>query len=1424
MEELEYSTDIAIIGLDGRFPGARNIEEFWQNLHDGVESVTFFSDQELLDAGVDPSQLTNPNYVGAGAVLDDVDKFDAAFFGISAREAALMDPQQRLFLECAWGALEHAGYDTARSKERIGVFAGASMNLYLLANLSSHRQLLVEEGNFNIGLSNEKDYLTTKTAYRLNLKGPSISVSTGCSTSLVSIHLAVQSLLSGECDMALAGGVAVKVPQKDGYLYQEGGIGSPDGHCRVFDRDAQGTIRGDGVGVVVLKKLSRALEEHDTVHAIIKGSAVNNDGGDKIGFTAPGIDGQATVISDAQMIADVSPEMISYIEAHGTGTPLGDPIELTALSRVFHQATKRKHFCAIGSVKSNIGHLDAAAGISGLIKTVLMLQHKQLVPSLHYVEPNPRIDFANSAFYVNTRLQEWSVQDHPRIAGVSSFGIGGTNVHIILQEAPLPPSTAPMQRPWQILTLSAKTPGALAIATQELATSVRKHPEYALADIAYTLQVGRRQFEYCGAFPCQDREEAIQGLSSPTKHNFQRRSSSSEVVFLFPGQGSQHVDMARGLYEHETVFRQVVDYCAEVSLPLAGYDIRQILFPTPQHRDHYQEQLKQTSVTQLALFTIEYALAQQWIAWGVHPQASIGHSIGEYVAACLSGVFHLKDALHLVILRGRMMQSLSGGDMLSIPLPSDALQPLLSEELSLAVINTPQRCVVSGKQSAIQALEERLTQDGIRSTRLHTSHAFHSAMMEPIVDSFAREVGKLQLQVPAMPFISNLTGTWIMEAEAIDPYYWARQLRQTVRFSAGVQLLLAHADYILLEVGPGTTLSALCKQHVGRDNGQLILSSLPHPQGKDTDMFSVARALSQLWMYGVPVDWSKYVETGRRRVALPTYPFERQSYWIAAYRPEIPQKGVDSPVAMLSDVNLAGKETRSDAFSAVATSRVSNNKTSLKRPFNIESTVGRQLEVMAQQLDLLQQGKKTRRKGVTTSDNGQYQAVPTRQPDMIPLTPIQQWFFEQPVQQRHYWNQSVMLEIKPSIVLEPAILYRALHILVMRHDALRLRFVEDVHGWQQYCSASEDVVVDQLLDVYHLEALAGDAQKARMQELTIHAQTSLDLSHGPLIKAALFETGPENVAVVVLVIHHLAVDMMSWDILLADLQQIYQQLKDYETVQLLPKSSTFQAWSKKLHAYAQSEKLQQEVAYWLARPWSGVTSMHPDLVGGHNLQGTVHTVSATILEEETTALFSTLSKAVQVQPHEILLTALAYALKRRVGGDIVLIDIEGHGREDVLDGANLLRTVGWFTSLVPACLQLRDDAYLDWVASLKTIKQQLRAMPDGGIGFGLLRYLSQDKELRQTMQALPKAEVVFNFDAHPRGMKTTEIFIRQQERLALDYSVNEPRSHLLAINGTVLDGRLLLHIDYSDQRHYQETIEQLLKDCCDILHAMIIQA
>jgi amino acid adenylation domain-containing protein len=867
---------VAIIGLAGRFPGAPDIEAFWRSLRDGVEGISALTDDELRAQGVPDEWLRRPDYVKVANGLAAPDDFDAAFFGYTPREAELMDPQHRVFLECAWEALERAGCDPATYPGPIGVYAGAGQNGHAL-KVAGHPDLARAMGSLQTSVATATDHLPSRVSYKLNLRGPSVNVQTACSTSLVAVHQACRSLLDGECDVALAGGVSVRPSALRGYLYQEDGILSPDGHCRAFDARAQGTVWGDGVGVVVLKRLDDALADGDAIHAVIRGSAVNNDGAVKVGYTAPGIDGQAAVVTRALAVAGVTPKEIGYVEAHGTGTALGDPVEIAALSQVFGAGDGAT--VPIGTVKSNVGHLDAASGVAGLIKTVLALEHGAIPPHLHFEAPNPKIDFARSPFFVNARLRPWPRSERVRIAGVSSFGLGGTNAHVVVEEAPDVPDVGSPARDWQLLVLSARTGTALAAASDRLITYLEEHQEVRLADVAHTLQVGRSAMPYRRAVACRNAAEGASALGErggrPVTAVDGRPPS---CVFMFSGQGSQYAGMAAGLYRDEPAFRADVDACCGYVRPHLPRDLREVLFPVEEDRAA-SALLTQTAYAQPALFAIEYALARLWMRWGVSPSALIGHSIGEYVAATLAGVFTLEDGVKVVAARGRLMQELPPGAMLAVSMSESGVLPLLEPGLELAAINAPGLVVVSGSTAAIDAFDSRLQARGIISQRLQTSHAFHSAMMEPALQPFHRIVSSVRRQRPSIPFVSNLTGDWIADEQAVSADYWCEHLRRPVRFADAVAAVLRRSPVALIEVGPGRTLATLARQTMSPAREDVVVTSLRHPRDGEPDRAVMLRSVGSLWTAGVGIAWPE-MSAGerRRRVPLPTYPFERQRF------------------------------------------------------------------------------------------------------------------------------------------------------------------------------------------------------------------------------------------------------------------------------------------------------------------------------------------------------------------------------------------------------------------------------------------------------------------------------------------------------------------------------------------------------------------
>jgi acyl transferase domain-containing protein/acetylornithine/succinyldiaminopimelate/putrescine aminotransferase len=921
--------------MAGRFPGARTVAEFWRNQLNGIESISRFGVAELEVENA-RDLLLNPDYVPSRSVLDDVDLFDAEFFGIYPREAELMDPQQRLFLECCWQTLEDAGYDPYAFPGSIGVYAGSSPSTYFLSHLCTQPGFIqkftseYQIGSYTEMVGNSLDFLATRVSYLLNLRGPSITMLSACSTSLVAVTQACQALLTYQCDMALAGGVSVTLPQKRGTLYQEGGMVSPDGHCRAFDADARGTVFGSGVAAVLLKRLEDALNERDQIYAVIRGFAINNDGATKVGYTAPSVDGQKRAIMLAQASAGVDPDTIGYVEAHGTGTPLGDPIELTALTQAFRAQTSRNRFCAIGTAKTNVGHLDVAAGVTGLINATNIVRNGVFPPTLHFNKANPNFDLENSPFFVNTTTTNWTSIDAPRRAGVSAFGVGGTNAHVVIEQAPNTDTITSSSKLTNLLVLSGRTEEALEQATDNLAAHLKANPEINLVDAAWTLQVGRRAFPCRRAVTAHNLAEAVAALSKRDRartHTRLQPKEDPQVCFLFPGQGSQHPNMGREIYISEPRFRKEIDQCSELLLPHLGADLRSFLYPADDASDDDRRRVTDTIIAQPALFTVEYALAQLWMSWGVLPKAMLGHSVGELVAACLAGTFSLEDALAVVAARGRMMQRVASGGMLSVRLSESELVIRLPKTLSIAAVNAPSLCVVAGPSDELNNFEKSLEQDGVVARHLVTSHAFHSAMMDPVIEPFTALLSDVQLNCPQIPYLSGVTGTWITDEQATNSAYWARHVREPVRFSPAISELLSNPDSILVEVGPGNVLSTLARQHIRAPADRIIAQSLSDISANSRDSSCLMNALGSLWVAGVQPNWqSLHLDERPKRISLPTYPFKGKRFWLGGQVEKQHSQVVSSPISTASDVEPLSLEQpgSTDPMSSTSASQASD--------------------------------------------------------------------------------------------------------------------------------------------------------------------------------------------------------------------------------------------------------------------------------------------------------------------------------------------------------------------------------------------------------------------------------------------------------------------------------------------------------------------
>lgn len=1206
---------VAIIGMAGRFPGAASIDELWANLCNDVESITFFSRDEV-GPGIDPDLLNDPDYILARGFIEDADMFDASFFGIGPLEAKVMDPQHRVFMELSWAALENAGYDSESFPGMIGVYAGVGDNHYYPNNVLSHPDLVKTVGNFIIGYGNEKDYIATRASFALNLTGPSVSSNTGCSTTLLAVDQAFRALLDYECDIALAGGVDIYVPQKSGFLFQENGVFSKDGHCRPFDSKATGTLFNDGAGVVVLKRLSDALTNGDRIYAIIRGAAKNNDGANKVSFLAPSVVGQAKVISLAQAQANVKPEDISYIEAHGTGTPLGDPIEIEALTEVFRAQTKKKQFCLIGCIKGHIGHPTIASGVAGLIKAALCLYNEQIPATLHFKEPNPRIDFENSPFKVVNKLTPWPRSTTRRIAGVSSFGFGGTNVHVILEEAPQKTPSSP-SRPKQLLLMSTKSEGSLKKCAENLRKFFQQNDDVVLADAAFTLIKGRRSFAHRQFVVCEDIFDVIGLLEKPDPLRCQSRvceERDPQIVFMFPGQGTQYVNMGKNLYDHEPLFRETVDKCCEIIQPHLGCDLRDFLYPAPEEVDKASESLKNTYYTQPALFIIEYSLSRLLMHWGIKPSATIGHSIGEFVGACLSGIFSLDDALKLVAIRGRLINERPPGSMLSVRRGASEIEKLMPENIDLAASNSPNLCVVSGSHEAVSAFEEILGTENIPCKRLHTSHAFHSVMMEPVVEIFTREVSSVNLNPPQIPLVSTAKGEWMSDEDAVNPSYWGRHLRTAVRFSDGVEELLKKESVVLLEVGPRTTLATLTRQHFSANKRIPVTSSLNDTHIDGAEWTALLSSLGFLWLHGVTLDWDAFYSNERRsRIPLPTYPFERKRFWLD------PQPRFGKAESLGGPYESFEAEEKGDVQEQLSP-KSSEEALELHLVKSIVETTGMSLEGIDPAVTFLELGMDSlllsQLAQKIKSDFGvkvtfshlmrQYSNIKllsdyiresttegekiTAQPDEAPVisgAPIQ----EKPstvsvtLPQRGLWisskfnealscayNESITVKLTGDVQLP--LVETALHSLVEKHDALRAIFSED--GTQM--TIRQEAVFG--LQRINLDGLGGqEAEKEFLAILRKDAVTPFDLSNGPLLRC-LVVSMPDNQVNTVFTSHHIVCDGWSLDVLISDFCIFYDKLQRQETIDVVS-SYTYADFVQLVTGRTGSTEYNNARAYWL---------------------------------------------------------------------------------------------------------------------------------------------------------------------------------------------------------------------------------------------------
>lgn len=1167
----KLSGAVAVIGMVGRFPGARDLQQLWRNLLNDVESITRFTPEELAE-GVDEETRNDPNYVPCRGIVDDADKFDNSFFGIGPQEAKVMDPQQRVFLEMAWHALEDAGHDPSRFKGMIGVYAGVGDNHYYYNNVLCHPALVKTVGKLIVGYGNEKDYIATRVSYQLDLTGPSVSATTGCSTSLLSIDNACKALNAFECDMALAGGVDIHAPQKSGQIHQAGGPFTNDGHCRPFDAEASGTMFSDGAGIVVLRRLEEALADGDHIYAVVLGSAKNNDGAQKVSFLAPSVEGQARVIALAQAQANVQADSIGYVEAHGTGTPLGDPIELEALTKAFRASTEREQFCKIGSIKGHIGHPTIASGIAGFIKVALALQHEEIPGTLHFKTPNPRFDLARSPFEVVARRTPWPRSATPRRGAVSSFGFGGTNVHAILEEAP-PAAPSGLARAQQLLPLSAKTPAALERLRRQLAVWLGEHPEAPLADVAYTLQVGRKALAWREVVVAPGVAEAIASLAAPHAAPTELQTLQPAVVFMFPGQGAQYANMGRELYHGEPEFRHWVDRCCELFRPHLARDLRELLLPPPGQEDEANTLLMDTGYTQPAMFTLELALARWWMSLGVKPAAVLGHSVGEFVGAHLAGVFTLEQAIALVALRARLIRELPRGAMLSVRCSAASLEGRLPPEVQVAAANGPELCVLAGPHEAMAACAQQLEAQGITARPLQTSHAFHSAMMAPAVEAFRTALAAETFGAPTIPFMSTSLGAWVDRAEDLGPDYWAQHIRRPVLFEQAAGQLLSELDSttVFLEIGPRDVLATLTRLQVQGPRKQRVLASLGDAAGNpDQDLAALTRTMGRLWTQGVEVDWTAYRGAQpRRRIPLPGYPFERRSHWLPALRVE----GIVTAPAQATP-KPPTPPTPSTPATGPGLAPVRRAEPSVLAPEDQRPPVpGLRLGRDAQGQPAWYAPTAT---GYRVLEGREPAAEPFAPPaaKVLEATPELQEIYRiarqgGPAAQAFHEGFAIRLS---GPVDEPA-LKAAIQGLALIHEAVRGHFAAD----------GRQFVIAPTLQVPVTEQDLGELSEAALQAATERAEAAeaehpYALEAGPLLRVTLLRAGPGE-RVLLLAAHAAVADGWSLDVLLEDLGRLYASLAARAAPSKLPAHgwTDYLAWRS---SPASVSKAQEAQAWW----------------------------------------------------------------------------------------------------------------------------------------------------------------------------------------------------------------------------------------------------
>lgn len=1334
---------IAVVGMAARLPGANTLSAFWDNLRRGEESIVTLGEDDLLAEGIPEKTLSNHAYVRRAALMDGIDEFDADFFGFTPQAARSTDPQHRLFLQTAFHAIEDAGYDPAEIEGTVGVYATSTTSGYLLHNIMSNRDPNVVMGQgitfdmVELSMQNDKDYLATKVAYALNLRGPALSVQTACSSALVAVHLACQSILNGECELALAGGASLRIPHHVGYWYAPGSMVSPTGHCRPFDARSDGTIFGSGVGVVVLKALQDAVDDGDRIHAVIRGSALNNDGSTKMTYAAPTAAGQADVIAEAHAIAEVDASEISYIETHGTGTPLGDPIEIEGLRQAFEVSEEtRSGPCYVGSVKSNIGHLESASGIASLIKAILCLKHRAIPATLHYTSPNPELHLDRGPFKVRSEYGPWEWDGVLR-AGVSSFGVGGTNAHLVLEEAPAvaaSASSAAASGP-QVLLMSARSPEALEQSRKSLAAEISGYDALSLADVAYTL--GRRRKEKIRmAAVVNDEQHARTVLETPENDNVfigefaGNADTSDQVVFLFPGQGAQHIGMARGLYDHEPVFAEHFDQCATGFGDELGIDLRAEIF------EGTARNLERTDRTQPALFTVEYALAKLVESYGVQPAALAGHSIGEYVAGTIAGVFDIETAIKVVSMRARLMHAAPRGVMVAVALSPEAVAEYLNGDVDIAAINEPGGCVVAGSEDGIRQFSERLTEKGIVARRVRTSHAFHSRLMDSMIPEFTGFLSRQTLSEPRIPLLSNVTGTWLAASEATNPSTWARQVRSTVRFSDEVDVLLAEPNRILVEVGPGGTLTSSAGRHPRWSSGHRAVRLMRHHAQNRDDRDAFLLALGQLWSAGVEVDWSplRGGQSGKL-ITLPGYPFERQRHWIEhrtnVWTGDAAATNGAGSAAGAADAASAAKSGQSPMEAALQ--RIWSQCLGLptvERNANFFELGGDSLVAISVAMTASNEGL-----DLTPQDLYENQTVAAlaraltarytagglarQSPGDVthpPVPPNISYFLEHGVREHEQWRVPLILQVRSDVKVED--ICAVLTALRNHHEALRLRLVERAGTWEQVIFDSGD------FDDLATRSLPEDIKPGTPQERDALLSTLIDVVRqqdpsNPLI--ATYVSGvPGGSSYLAISVRAIVADNASRDILLTDIFTAFGQQLAGEEIALQPVTTPWTEWSQRCAALAVHPAVVESREYWLNTATASTLKVASEqTAGGPGLPDLARSASSLTVAETTE--IDDARRRLRVPIDEMLLAALGRTIAHQFGDGTVAVDVSGEGRSVLKPDVDLRRTVGWFNTIYPIALSCaKGDGAKQ---QLDDVHDTLTAVPHYGIGYGLLRYL-----------------------------------------------------------------------------------------------------